>query len=485
MADRQQQPQRRNTGDAVSPENSNARPTTRQQQTVAADPQLIDEILAFVTSVEEHNAEQMKTMAKKLVRLPEPHFQANTTTNLDPLTVLDPAQHSLGYLFFLTSRCSAVSDAEVAQFLVQAINHFVNVFKPEQLLYAPTRITHIAHALDHLAKLLQNPLIPIVPLTIAINRLTPEKNTLTPLHAPLAKASLLAKMYRQPLEILDHDIENVDPAGFDISIKSFLLYHYYSAMIYIGNKNFERAIEFLVLTISAPAQVISAIQVEAYKKYILVSLIHLGRVPPLPRYTSVVLEKYFKNKHPEYSELVDSFQKGLPQLRASIEAHREPLTEDSHIGLAKQCIEALRREIIKRLGDVYVTLTMGEMAQLVSEKEKQTVNEDDLERMLLAMIEHDQLFASISCILNESGQSIKMVHFADEETTGISLNFEQRIMEATQLRKKVSIMDKSEGLSKDFQTKYMMISSHGEHFPVAMAYDEDMDLPLDEDSKLF
>ena len=31
----------------------------------------------------------------------------------------------------------------------------------------------------------------------------------------------------------------------------------------------------------------------------------------------------------------------------------------------------------------------------------------------------------------------------------------------------------------------MMISSQGEHFPVAMAYDEDMDLPLDDDSKLF
>ncbi|KAI7850763.1 hypothetical protein BDC45DRAFT_446544 [Circinella umbellata] len=355
------------------------------------DPQIIDEILAFITSVNENSNEQMKSLANKLYQLSEPHFQASTTTQLDPLTVLDPSEHSLDTLFFFTystSRCNSVTDINVGQFLVQAMHHFVRVFKPEQLLYSPSRITHIAHALEHLAKLLQNPVIPIVPLIVAIERLTPEKNTLTPLHAPLAKASLLSKMYHQPLTILDHDIEDVNPSTYDISIKSFLLYHYYSAMIYIGNKNFERAIEFLVLTVSAPAQAISAIQVEAYKKYILVSLIHYGRVPSLPKYTSAALEKYFKNKHPIYNDMIEAFQKGLPQLKALIETHQELLTEESHMGLAKQCIEALHRETIKQLGDVYVTLTIGEMANLLAEKESQNVDEKDLERTLVAMVRY-------------------------------------------------------------------------------------------------
>ena len=51
------------------------------------------------------------------------------------------------------------------------------------------------------------------------------------------------------------------------------------------------------------------------------------KVPPLPRYTSAVLEKYFKNKYPVYSDIVESFEKGLPQLKATIETHREVLTE--------------------------------------------------------------------------------------------------------------------------------------------------------------
>ena len=75
--------------------------STRQQAASRVDPQIIDEILAFITSVDEHDNDQMKSMANKLNQLPEPHFQASTTTQLDPLTVLDPAEHSLGYLYFL------------------------------------------------------------------------------------------------------------------------------------------------------------------------------------------------------------------------------------------------------------------------------------------------------------------------------------------------------------------------------------------------
>ncbi|KAI8145970.1 hypothetical protein BJV82DRAFT_602921 [Fennellomyces sp. T-0311] len=482
MADRQQQ--RRGGG---SGNNSGAAPDamrqTGRQQPQQADPQLVDEVLALITSVEDQDVDQMKALAAKLLQFPEPQFQSNTTQNLDPLAVLDPSQHSLGFLFFLTSRCLAVNDADQAIFFVHTVNHFVNAFDPDQLLYAPARITHIGNALEHLAKVLRNPLVPIIPLSVAIERLSPQLDTLTSLHVPFVKACLLAKTYRPALSILDVDIENVDPNVHDISIKTFLLYHYYSAMVYIGNKKFARAIEFLILAISAPAQVISAIQVEAYKKFILVSLIHHGRIPPLPRYTSVMLEKYFKSKYPVYTEIAEAFSEGLPKLRAAIDTHQDALREDSHMGLAKQCVEALHRETIKRLGDIYVTLTLGEMAALLAQKESRNVSEQELERMLLAMIEKDQIRASISCVVVEPGRSVKMVHFADEEDAGLAVNLEMRIQDATDLRKKVSAMDKAEGLSKEFQQKYMMISSQGEAFPVQMAYEEDMDLPLDDESK--
>jgi hypothetical protein len=73
-------------------------------------------------------------------------------------------------------------------------------------------------------------------------------------------------------------------------------------MIYIGNKKYGRALEFLSLVswmiqacirvlhmrahpidtliqaISAPSQAVSLIQLESFKKYVLLSLIHYGKV---------------------------------------------------------------------------------------------------------------------------------------------------------------------------------------------------------------
>lgn len=72
-------------------------------------------------------------------------------------------------------------------------------------------------------------------------------------------------------------------AGSGLSAKltyaDHLHYHLYGAMIYMGLKKWERAMEFLEFVITAPtATVASNIMAEAYKKWLLVGLIHLGRV---------------------------------------------------------------------------------------------------------------------------------------------------------------------------------------------------------------
>ncbi|KAL0075690.1 hypothetical protein F4703DRAFT_1329016 [Phycomyces blakesleeanus] len=85
-------------------------------------------------------------------------------------------------------------------------------------------------------------------------------------------------MYKYPLSILDSDIDHVDPTIYGVTIVDFLEYHYDASLIYIGNKQFERALDFLSIAISAPANIPSAIQFEAYKKYCLVSLIQDGKL---------------------------------------------------------------------------------------------------------------------------------------------------------------------------------------------------------------
>jgi COP9 signalosome complex subunit 3 len=60
--------------------------------------------------------------------------------------------------------------------------------------------------------------------------------------------------------------------------------------------------------ISAPTQkAISATQIAAYKKFILVSLIYQGQLKPLPKYTAQGVEKVCKTQSQPYTSLLKAF----------------------------------------------------------------------------------------------------------------------------------------------------------------------------------
>jgi COP9 signalosome complex subunit 3 len=81
-------------------------------------------------------------------------------------------------------------------------------------------------------------------------------------------------------------------AGFEA--KYFLLYYYYGGMIYTALKKYERALYFFEVVVTTPSVAVSHIMLEAFKKYILVSLILHEKVLPLPKYTSQIVAKYIK-----------------------------------------------------------------------------------------------------------------------------------------------------------------------------------------------
>lgn len=60
-------------------------------------------------------------------------------------------------------------------------------------------------------------------------------------------------------------------------------------MIYTAMKNYDRALYFFEVVVTVPAMVVSHIMLEAYKKYILVSLILHGKV----KYYKLYLFNYY------------------------------------------------------------------------------------------------------------------------------------------------------------------------------------------------
>lgn len=64
-----------------------------------------------------------------------------------------------------------------------------------------------------------------------------------------------------------------------LDYRDHLIYFLYGAMIFMGLKKWKRALFFLEVVIMTPiVNNVSKIQVDAYKKWVLVSLLHKGHV---------------------------------------------------------------------------------------------------------------------------------------------------------------------------------------------------------------
>merc|ERR1712107_791610 len=77
-----------------------------------------------------------------------------------------------------------------------------------------------------------------------------------------------------------------------------LLYYYYGGCIYSALKNFDRALFFFEVCVTTPTSAMSHVMPEAYKKYLLISLLVHGDNPKsfkdnlsLPKYTSPIVNK--------------------------------------------------------------------------------------------------------------------------------------------------------------------------------------------------
>jgi COP9 signalosome complex subunit 3 len=94
--------------------------------------------------------------------------------------------------------------------------------------------------------------------------------------------------------------------------KYVLLYYYYGGMVYSLLKEWDKALFMFQMCVTTPAMAVSHIMLEAYKKHILVSLIRLRKVPALPKYTSNVVNRFFKHLALPYHDLINAFSQNDP-----------------------------------------------------------------------------------------------------------------------------------------------------------------------------
>lgn len=369
------------------------------------------------------------TVLKDYLKAAEDLLRSESTRLLSFLDQLDPSKHSLGYLYFLEPCMHCSITKERANTLVPIISRFITSCSVEQIRYVPEKFINVCKRYKDQVLLLEAPIRGVGPMLTAIRKIQSSTEHLTTLHPEFLQLCLLAKCYKAGLSVLEDDI-------YEINLpRDFFLYCYYGGMIFIGQKRFRKALELLHNVVTAPMSSINAIAVEAYKKYILVSLIHHGQFSPtLPKYTSSAAQRNLKNFSQPYMELVNAYSTGkVAELETYVQTNREKFESDNNLGLVKQVVSSMYKRNIQRLTQTYLTLSLQDIANTV-----QLNSSKEAEMHVLQMIQDGEIFATIN-------QKDGMVRFLEDpeqyKTCEMIEHIDSSIKRIMSLSRKLTAMD--------------------------------------------
>ena len=188
-----------------------------------------------------------------------------------------------------------------------------------------------------------------------------------------------------------------------LGYREHLQYFLFGAMVYIAQKKWPRALTLLEFALISPVHgnTVSMIQVEAYKKWILVSILCHGRPGTLPRNMSPHVAKYLKSLTKPYSVLADAFKEESPtHLRGEFlaGAERTVWQRDHNLGLARLVVAAHRRMQVLSFSTVYSSIQLKTLSELMSSSSAgtQTESPSAIEADLRQLISSRRIHASIT-----------------------------------------------------------------------------------------
>lgn len=297
---------------------------------------------------------------------------------------------TLGWICLLSVKIRQSGD-DTASYMKQ-LQDFTGQFDPEQARMWPSRVGYLYRSFTDALVKSGEPVKGVALLRSALQRFPRTPQTITPLHAMLAKLCLLSRMHTVALPFLTTEISSIAPAETATTVEDVLLYLYYGGMVFTGLGQYQDAQDFFASAVSAPAQAVSAIAVEAYKKYVLVSLIAEGSVPSLPRYTSSSVIRTIGGKCRAYDALADAFGKyNVQEVARCVDHDKAVFKADGNLGLVKRCQAELTRLMVVRLTRTYLTLSLADIAQHVGLGSPQ-----EAEHLILRVVETGQVRAKIS-----------------------------------------------------------------------------------------
>mmetsp|Transcript_34247 Transcript_34247/g.54878 ORF Transcript_34247/g.54878 Transcript_34247/m.54878 type:complete len:312 (+) Transcript_34247:527-1462(+) len=239
-------------------------------------------------------------------------------------------------------------------------------------------------------------------------------SVLTPIHLDCVQVCLVARNYRLALEVCKNPILDAvsEMNGFEL-----IQYFYYAARAFATLKHFEKAIESYFLCLSIPSNVVTKVHICAYQQVLLVSLIHRGEIPTLPKHANAALsmrQKSGESKHfGPYLQLADHFTKNDPLLQKFISTNEKRWVQDNNMGLVKQVEKASFQRKALRVERAFLTYRVSDLAK------KLEISELELLHLLDEMVDEGLITASVD-------QTTQVVEFKGDDST-MHKNYSQQL----------------------------------------------------------
>lgn len=317
-------------------------------------------------------------------------------------------------------------------------------------------------------------------LSGAITRLDPSLSVYTSTHLLLARLAFdtneiepalsvfhpdLAALYpdmagpRDSRPLCDRDLEPtsyLSPLTNPITPASVLEYGLICGLIYISQRDWalaQRALE-RVITHPAKDKNVSKIMSEAYKKWLLVSLLQEGHAPALPSYTAPATKSSFAALATKYNSLATLFStNNAAQIKADVEANASVWEEDGNTSLVAEVVGAYQKWQIINFRRVYQNVPISKIQSATQSAEtgqplKDTETAIELVR---GMIDSGMLKGTLE--VGGNGEE-SYLRFQSDESSMTEADFARQIAESHQrietLGKKYRLTNERLSASKEY-----------------------------------
>lgn len=179
-----------------------------------------------------------------------------------------------------------------------------------------------------------------------------------------------------------------------------LEYFLYSGMVFIGLRKWKKALECLENAMAYPTKesACSKIMVTAYKKWILVSLLLVGKPLTLPRITNSGAAKTYHTLAKPYETVAQLFETAsASRLKSEIDIGAKLWQDDCNTGLMLEVLAAYQKFQIRRLADIYSKISIPEIvSQTMSAESGNRISAEAVEALIQEMIREGTLHATLS-----------------------------------------------------------------------------------------